>query len=142
LNLTLKLENKDEKNQTEIVTNKKKRVTKKFNSTLLGSVDENNLTALGITSQVITKPQECKQSMNKLSSHFTFGNQGSTVSDALMNKTSNNRLDQSLRLSYSEMSDILKSFKPSFDNSIKQQEKLLEDSFFIEWLNIIKYKFF
>jgi len=109
--------------------------------TVLGSVDENSLASIGINVQDKTSAiavKDSKQIANKLSSHFTFGNQGSTASDANVNKTSNNKLDQSLRISYSEMSDILKSFKPSYDTSIEQINKTFEENFFPEWHNLIK----
>lgn len=120
--------------------NKKKRVTKKL-TTVLGSVDENSLTSIGINASdklIPNKQPDAKQMANKLSNHFTFSNQGTTASDAQMNKTSNNKLDQSLRISYLEMSDILKSFKPSYNNAIEDINKEFEETLYPEWFKLMR----
>ena len=79
-----------------------------------------------------------KLEFNKISNHFVFGNQNSSASDALMNKTSNNKLDQSLRVSYVEMCDILKNYKPLENNSIELLNESYEKSYFSEWLKQMK----
>lgn len=125
--------------ESGVVQTKKKRVTKKQTVTVLGSVDENALAAIGINIQDKSQPQvkDTKHIANKLSNHFTFGNQTGTA-DGQMNKTSNNKLDQSMRISYSEMAEVLKSFKPSFTSSIEQMNKQFEDEFFPEWFQLMK----
>lgn len=124
--------------ESGVVQTKKKRVTKKQTVTVLGSVDENALAAIGINIQDKSQPQvkDTKHIANKLSNHFTFGNQTGTA-DGQMNKTSNNKLDQSMRISYSEMAEVLKSFKPSFTSSIEQMNKQFEDEFFPEWFQLM-----
>jgi len=136
-------ENNNENAPAELLVNKKKRVTKKL-TTVLGSVDENSLTSIGINASdklIPNKQPDAKQMANKLSNHFTFSNQGTTASDAQMNKTSNNKLDQSLRISYSEMSDILKSFKPSYNNAIEDINKEFEETLYPEWFKLMSVGF-
>ncbi len=94
-------------------------------SKLLNSIAEKN------------NQNEVKINSNKLINHFQFGNQASST-DAPMNKTSNNKLDQSLRISYAEMSDTLKSYKPSFTRSIENLNSLYQEKYFQEWLKLMK----
>ena len=79
-----------------------------------------------------------KLEFNKISNHFSFGNQNAN-SDSLMNKTSNNKLDQSLRVNYTEMCDLLKSYKPFGDSSIEALNQTYENDYFPEWYKLMKY---
>ena len=79
-----------------------------------------------------------KLEFNKISNHFVFGNQNSSATDALMNKTSNNKLDQSLRVSYVEMCDILKTYKPFDNNAIELLNESYENKCFTEWIRQMK----
>ena len=79
-----------------------------------------------------------KLEFSKISNHFVFGNQNSSASDALMNKTSNNKLDQSLRVSYPEMCEILKGYKPFENSSIELLNEHYEKIYFPEWFKQMK----
>ena len=79
-----------------------------------------------------------KLEFNKVSNHFVFGNQNSSAADALMNKTSNNKLDQSLRVSYVEMCDILKTYKPLENDAIDLLNESYEQNYFPEWFKQMK----
>ena len=79
-----------------------------------------------------------KLEFGKISNHFVFGNQNSSASDALMNKTSNNKLDQSLRVSYTEMCEILKDYKPFDNDAIELLNEHYEKTYFPEWFKQMK----
>lgn len=85
------------------------------------------------------KLAETKSLLNKISNHFVFGNQASSSSDALMMKTSNNKLDQSHRISYVEMVNVLKNFKISQTDSIQAVNMCFEKNYFPEWFKLMKY---
>ena len=132
-----------ENNKTE--TLKKKRVSKKF--TPLLSHDQNeDLSVLGLpnTSTLNNDVSNLKLSKNdhnrdllKLSQHFVFGNQSSA--DSLMTKTSNNKLDQSLRITYSEMYETLKTYKPECEDAIIHLNKSFETKVFPEWFKMMRF---
>jgi len=83
-----------------------------------------------------------KLEFSKISNHFVFGNQNSSTADALMNKTSNNKLDQSLRVSYPEMCDILKDYKPFDNDTIELLNESYEKNYFPEWFKQMKLEIF
>jgi hypothetical protein len=118
-------------------TLKKKRGPKK---TVLGAV-ENNLdydmaNMLSLADK--NNEKEMKSTVSKLGNHFQFGNQVG-LADGASNKTSNNKLDQSMRISYAEMAETLKSYSPEFSNSIEAINKAYEETYFSEWLRLLKY---
>lgn len=80
--------------------------------------------------------KEIKNSINKLANHFQFSSQNA-LGEGITNKTSNNKLDQSMRISYAEMAETLKAYKPSFDDSVEKINKMYEDDYFSEWFNLM-----
>ena len=114
---------------------KKKRVAGK-KSILENTLNTNEELYAGVSTSNAEKVNHTET--NKLGSHFQFGNQASSSSDAPMNKTSNNKLDQSLRISYTDMSDTLKTYRPNFDHSIELLNKQYEEDYFIEWFKLMK----
>ena len=113
---------------------KKKRVAGK-KSILENTLNTNEELYAGLSTANTEKINQTET--NKLGNHFQFGNQASS-SDAPMNKTSNNKLDQSLRISYAEMSDTLKSYQPNFGSSIELLNKQYEEDYFMEWFKLMK----
>jgi len=123
-------ENNTEK-QVPII--KKKRVAGK-KSILENTLNTNEELYAGLSTANTEKINQTET--NKLGNHFQFGNQASS-SDAPMNKTSNNKLDQSLRISYAEMSDTLKSYQPNFGSSIEFLNKQYEEDYYMEWFKLM-----
>lgn len=119
-------------------TLKKKRASKK--SILVSS--ENSLDPdmgkilSSISEKNAANDHEIKQTANKLSNHFQFGNQAG-LSDSTMNKTSNNKLDASLRISYAEMASTLKLYRPTFTKSIEEINRIYEEEYFCEWFKLM-----
>jgi hypothetical protein len=70
--------------------------------------------------------------------HFSFSTQTSSTLNALMNKTSNNKLDQSIRISYAEMRETLKEYEGKYDNSIHLLNESYKSLYFDEWFNLMK----
>ena len=95
-------------------------------ASILASMSENNK----------NNEKEIKQTASKLSNHFQFGNQVSSgISD---NRTSNNKLDQSLRISYAEMAETLEAYNPKFTKSVEEVNKIYENEYFTEWFKLMK----
>ncbi len=132
-----------ENNKTE--TLKKKRVSKKF--TPLLSHDQNeDLSLLGLpnmsnlnndVNNLKLNKTDHNHDLAKLSQHFVFGNQ--SAADSLMTKTSNNKLDQSLRITYSEMYETLKTYTPECEEAIVQLNKSFETKLFPEWFKMMRF---
>jgi hypothetical protein len=125
---------------------KKKRVSKKLS---IVSTQENSqeilAASLGLTGNVFKKIDNETAAMNpfkskppeftEVSNHFVFGNQ---VAEGT-NKTSNNKLDQSLRISYSEMVKTLESYQQPNSEAIAALNVSFENEFFAEWLSLTRY---
>lgn len=118
-------------------TLKKKRGPKK--SILVSSENTMDTDMANLLNSIPEKNNEKDFSKNigKLSNHFQFGNQVG-VSEAAMNKTSNNKLNQSLRISYGEMAKTLEAYKPGFTGSIEKINKIYEEEHFDEWYKLLK----
>ncbi len=102
--------------------------------------------SLGLTGNVFKKIEnetvplvtKLKPEYTEISNHFVFGNQ---VSEGLVNKTSNNKLDQSLRISYADMVETLKSYEPPYNEAIDAMNKSFENDYFTQWLGLMKFGF-
>ncbi|RNA37462.1 cleavage stimulation factor subunit 2 tau variant [Brachionus plicatilis] len=81
-----------------------------------------------------------KSALAKLSNHFLLGSQ-STNCDGTMNKTSNNRLDQSHRISYIEMANTLKTYTNPYTDTIESINQFYENNFFSEWFKLMNFGF-
>jgi len=119
-------------------TLKKKRAPKK--SILASNENILNTEMASMLGSLAEKSNEAeiKQAANRLSNHFQFGNQ-TGAADSAMNKTSNNKLDQSLRISYAEMAQTLEAYKPAFGKSVEEVNRMYEEEYFAEWLRLLKY---
>jgi origin recognition complex subunit 2 len=124
-----------------------KRVSKKLSIVPNSETNQEILAAsLGLTGNVFKKiesetiPQvaKLKPEYTEISNHFVFGNQ---VAEGLVNKTSNNKLDQSLRISYADMVETLKSYEPPFNEAIDAMNKSFENDYFNQWLGLMKFGF-
>ena len=81
--------------------------------------------------------------LKQLSNHFAIGNQNAAANGALetfSNKTSNNKLDQSLRISYAEMCERLKTFKPALSSQISKLNESYE-LYFEQWFDLMSVNF-
>lgn len=117
-------------------TLKKKRGPRK---TVLGNAEPNTLDSdmasmLSLAEKTATNEKEMRNAAGKLGNHFQFGSGPDTAS-----KTSNNKLDQSMRISYAEMAETLKTYTPGFADSVDAVNKMYEDSLFPEWYRLMKY---
>lgn len=90
-----------------------------------------------ILNSISEKSQQNETNKFKLSNHFQFGNQAG-LADGTMNKTSNNKLNQSLRISYADMSETLKTYKSIHEDSIEKINKNYMDDYFHEWFKLMK----
>ncbi len=118
-------------------TLKKKRTQKK---SILGSTENTMFTEMSNTLGSLAEKSnnfEIKNTANRLGNHFQFGNQTGAI-DSIINKTSNNKLDQSLRISYAEMAQTLEAFKPGFIKSVNEVNRMYEEEYFTEWINLLK----
>ncbi|CAF0760215.1 unnamed protein product [Brachionus calyciflorus] len=133
-------ENQTEAAKTDLQTAKKKRQSKRV--TLAPNTKlTDELSALGISSNhAIDEMAKPKSILAKLTNHFMFGNQASST-DGTMNKTSNNRLDQSHRISYVEMANTLKTVKNPYEDLIQSVNQIYEDKFFPEWFKLMNFGF-
>ena len=85
------------------------------------------------------KLNESRLQFSKISNHFVFGSHsGVAHSDALVNKTSNNKLDQSYKISYADMVDILKNYKSPLQDTTDAVNCFFEKSYFPEWMKFMK----
>ena len=78
-----------------------------------------------------------KAEFSEISNHFVIGNSGAGL-DGLVNKTSNNKLDQSLRISYADMVETLRTYEPPHNEQICNSNRYFETRYFPEWLNAMK----
>jgi hypothetical protein len=86
-----------------------------------------------------SKLAESRMILSKISNHFVFGNHGGLAcSDNFINKTSNNKLDQSYKISYADMCDILKSYKSPLDKPIEIVNIFFQKNFFLQWSKLMK----
>jgi hypothetical protein len=144
------LENQAEAAKNETGTLKKKRMSKKL-SIVPNMGPPNDLAALGLTSvdklddlnldPQAAKLNEDRQSLAKVSNHFVFGTHGAglATSDALINKTSNNKLDQSYKISYADMCSILQNYKSPLEDSVEAANDHFVKNYFPEWVKLMKY---
>jgi hypothetical protein len=123
-------------------TLKKKRAQKKA---VLGNADPNTMDMadmagmLSLAEKQAHSEKEMRSAVGRLGNHFQFGNGAAGGPDTASNKTSNNKLDQSMRISYAEMAETLRSYTPACADSIEAVNKMYEDSYFPEWLRLMKY---
>lgn len=115
-------------------TLKKKRGPKKA---VLGSADPNTLDSdmasmLSLAEKAANNEKETRRVAGVLGNHFQFGTGPDTA-----NKTSNNKLEQSMRISYAEMADTLKTYTPAYADSVDALNKMYEDSYFPEWYRLM-----
>lgn len=117
---------------------KKRRVSKRPSIVSQTVANELNLDSMSISTDAASKPAANQQSAgSKASSHFVFGNQ---AADGI-SKTSNNKLDQSHRISYHEMCEVLKTYRNAkTDEAIEQMNKFYEAQYFPEWFKLMKYE--
>jgi hypothetical protein len=128
-------------------TLKKKRMSKKL-SMVPNMGPPNDLAALGLTSveklddpdSHASKLHDARQSLAKISNHFVFGTHGAglATSDALVNKTSNNKLDQSYKISYADMCSILQNNKSPLEDSVEAVNDYFVKNYFPEWMKLMK----
>lgn len=99
------------------------------------AINELNLDKMAISAEVI-KPVAAA---SRVGAHFVFGNQA--ADGGVMNaKTSNNKLEQSLRISYHEMCTVLKA-NPSglVEKTVDSLNNLYEEKNFPKWFRLMKY---
>lgn len=91
----------------------------------------------GLPSTITEVKQQPPQ--QKLLNHFVFGTSGHSSGDSLMGgKTSNNRLDQSYKISYAEMNQVLKTYKSPLDETVTKLGKNYQARYFNEWTKLMK----
>jgi hypothetical protein len=132
------------KKQTQTPGRRKKQKSKNP-SDLVDEANEKT-SLLGISSDILKannsavpiKSTNNNNSNNKLaeiSNHFALK---ALSKDGKIGKTSNNKLDDSLRLSYAELSEVLKTYKSNFSTSIDSLNAVYEESYFEEWMGLTK----
>jgi hypothetical protein len=142
-------ENQPEGAKNESGTLKKKRMSKKMSIV----PPPNDLAALGLSAvdkldegkdSAALKLSDQRQSLAKISNHFVFGNHGAglATADPLINKTSNNKLDQSYKISYADMCQILQNYKSPLDESVQVVNDYFVKNYFPEWKRLMKWDFF
>lgn len=125
---------------------KKRRVSKRpsiaATAASTAAINELNLDQLTVSAEGSggTKPlMATTVSANRLAAHFVFGNQaadGTTMSS----KTSNNKLDQSHRISYHEMSTVLSAHRDGLvDKTIESLNQAYEEKYFPEWFRLMRF---
>lgn len=119
--------------KADFVSNKKKRQSRRVTIAPGKNGEENGGTLIKNDTEY-TKP---KSVLAKLSNHFLLGSQ-SVNSDGTINKTSNNKLDQTHRISYVEMANTLKTFNNSYQDTIEAVNQYYENNFFSEWFKLMK----
>lgn len=125
-------ENQNEAPSSQVSV-KKKRAPKKSILTSTENTQDNEISnMLGSISEK-NNEKEIKNNISKLGNHFQFGNQ----IDTTMNKTSNNKLDQSLRISYAEMAKTLEEYKPGYTQSVEKINQMYEENYFPEWYKLL-----
>jgi len=125
----------NEENSTDaaVPVVKKKRASKK--SILTSSENTLDSEMSNLINNLSEKSQN-ETNKFKLSNHFQFGNQAG-LADGTMNKTSNNKLNQNLRISYAEMSDTLKTYQSVHEESIEKINKNYMDDYYSEWFKFM-----
>lgn len=129
---------------------KKKRISKKLS--IAGGVGDSSahgnaelMAALGLKSDSLESAKSSSNNRDdeftELSNHFAFGNQTSAADGLVSNKTSNNKLDGSLRITYAEMVRTLKSYKTPMCSEIAKLNKHFEQDYFPEWFRLMKFGF-
>ena len=80
------------------------------------------------------------QLLKTLSYHFAIGNQTAAgVPEATSNKTSNNKLDDSMKLTFAEMTERLKTYRSKFQDSIDKLNEDYESKYFPQWMDLLRY---
>lgn len=114
------------------------------NTTTINDLNLDQLTVSGDTVSSTSKPSLATGpvGLNRVGAHFVFGNQaadGTTMSS----KTSNNKLEQSHRISYHEMSTVLSAHRNELvDQTIESLNHCYEEKFFPEWFRLMRFVFF
>lgn len=122
-------------NQNEVTSSqpKKKRAPKKSILTSSENTHESDLASMLGSIAEKNNEKEIKNNISKLGNHFQFSNQV----DSTMNKTSNNKLNQNLRISYAEMAKTLDEYKPGYTDSIEKINLMYEETDFPEWFKLM-----
>ena len=103
------------------------------------TIDKINDADKSFNSNLISRTNEHRVLLSKISNHFVFGNHGGLPnSDGFINKTSNNKLDQSYKISYADMCDVLKNYKSPIEKSIESVNEFYDRNFFSQWLKLMK----
>lgn len=133
----------------KVAEKKKKRISKRV-SNIIGSDEANNvnkdgdLSSIGLTNATTDSTLVARKqpAFAKISNHFVFGNQtNATAADgfATMTKTSNNKLDQSQRISYVDMCEVIKNNENKHQRQlIESLNESLESEYFPKWFNLMK----
>lgn len=78
------------------------------------------------------------QLLKTLSYHFAIGNQTAAgVPEAISNKTSNNKLDDSMKLTFAEMTDRLKAYRSKFQDPVDKLNEDYESKYFPQWMDLL-----
>jgi hypothetical protein len=144
---SLLLANKENKPEEKV---RKKRVSKRVSAaaasaTAIGGEDSSMGMASSVDEATISGTK--KSHFAKVSNHFIFGNAaGASNADGLMgmgNKTSNNKLDQSHRISYVDMCEVIKLNQKKLGNKLVDAlNKSFERDFFPEWFRLMRFVHF
>lgn len=123
----------------DLLKTKKRRVSKRpsiaASAASAAAVNELNIDKINLSETGVSRQPKS----NKASAHFVFGNQ--VADGALMTtKTSNNKLEQSHRISYHEMTEVLRTQRNDItDETIASLNKFYETEYFPEWHRLMKY---
>lgn len=124
---------------------KKRRVSKRpsiaASAASTAAINELNLDQLSMSAEAVVasnQRQALAAAANRVGAHFVFGNQ--TADGGVMSsKTSNNKLEQSHRISYHEMCTVLNAQRAGIvEQTIESLNRCYEEKYFSEWLRLMR----
>lgn len=124
----------------ELLKPKKRRVSKRP-SIVAASANELKLDQLTVSDEPQQQQWTTKQANGAggLGAHFVFGSQSGVEGGLMSSKTSNNKLEQSHRISYYEMCQVLDKFRNGLaDQAVESMNKLYESQYFPEWFRLMR----